>query len=354
MNSSSARRTICQRFTPTPSPERIAFLVIYPLWYLAGLVLFWAIVPAIVLIGGDLFRSRRGKLAVRHGQWFSAYLFLSVALAWSTLFLFFPLFKAAGQSFTNFSLTAGESTRFVGLTNYRTLMADPYWWHAILVTLIFVAGTLPISLILSLFLAIQILKQPARIQTFFKASLYLPGVISPVVGAAVLKWIFHSGDGFANALLVKLGLPMQNWFADPNLAMPVLIVMTWLSANGVVVIVFAAALGNIPRTYYEVAELDGASRILTFANVTWPLIKPTTIFVTVTSLIAGFQVFAPALLITGGGPRRTTWFVNYHIYRTFYYQNDFAMASAMAIVLMILIVIVSLMSYRWLATDVEY
>jgi multiple sugar transport system permease protein len=220
--------------------------------------------------------------------------------------------------------------------------------------LIFVGGTLPVSIVMSLFLAMQILKQPPRVQTFFKAALYLPGVISPVVGAAVLKWIFHSGDGFANALLVKLGLPMQNWFGDPHLAMPVLIVMTWLGANGVGVIVYAAALGNIPRTYYEVAELDGASRMRTFANVTWPLIKPTTIFVTVTSLIGGFQIFAPALLITGGGPLNTTWFVNYHIYRTFYYQNEFAMASAMAIVLMGLIVFVSIVSYRWLATDVEY
>ena len=328
--------------------------MIYPLWYLAGLVLFWAIVPAFVLVGGDLLVKRRKQIAVRHGQWFWAYAFLSVALAWSTLFLFFPLVKASGQSLTNFSLSASESTRWVGLANYRELLTDRYWWHAIFVTLVFVAATLPVSLLVSLFLAMQILRQPRPVQTFFKAALYLPGVISPVVGAAVLKWIFHSGDGFANALLAKLGLPMQNWFGDPHLAMPVLIVMTWLGASGVGVIVYAAALGNIPRTYYEVAELDGASGLRTFAHVTWPLIKPTTIFVTVTSLIGGFQIFAPALLITGGGPLRTTWFVNYHIYRTFYYQNEFAMASAMAIVLMGLIVIVSMLSYRWLTTDVEY
>jgi multiple sugar transport system permease protein len=136
--------------------------------------------------------------------------------------------------------------------------------------------------------------------------------------------------------------------------MPVIIVMTWLGANGVGVIIYAAALGNIPATYYEVAQLDGASTFKTFAHVTWPLIKPTTIFVTVVGLIGGFQVFAPALLITGGGPLRTTWFANYHIYREFYYRNNFATASAMAIVLMSLIVLVSFVSYRWLATDVEY
>jgi multiple sugar transport system permease protein len=328
--------------------------VIYPLWYLVGLVLFWAVVPFAALTGVDLLRTRRRKLAMRHYQCFWAYLFLSVALAWATLFLFYPLVKAAGQSLTNFSLTAAESTRWVGFENYRQLLSDPYWWHAVAVTLLFVAGTLPVNILISLFLAMQILKQPPRLQTFFKGALYLPGVISPVVGAAMLKWIFHSGDGFANAILKGAGLPMQNWFGDPTLAMPVLIFMTWLSASGVGVIVYAAALGNIPSTYYEVAELDGASAWRTFLAVTWPLIKPTTIFVAVTGLIGGFQVFAPALLITGGGPLRTTWFVNYHIYRTFYYQNDFAMASAMAIVLMGLIVVVSIVSYRWLATDVEY
>jgi len=328
--------------------------VIYPFWYLAGLVVFWACVPFTILAGGDMLRTRRKRLAMRHYQWFWAYLFLSVALAWSTLFLFFPILKASQQSLTNFSLSAAESTHWVGLSNYRQLLGDGYWWRSVLVTLVYVAGTLPVGIVLSLFLAMQILKQPRYLQTFFKSALYLPGVVSPVVGAAVMKWIFHSGDGFANAILAHLGIGAQNWFGNPALAMPVLIVMSWLSASGVGVIVYAAALGNIPRTYYEVAELDGASPFLTFTTVTWPLIKPTTIFVAVTSLIGGFQVFAPALLITGGGPLRTTWFVNYHIYRTFYYQNDFALASAMAFVLMFFIVLVSIISYRWLATDVEY
>src|SRR5207244_9868095 len=112
--------------------------------------------PSAVLIGGDLLHTRRRTLAVRHGQWFWAYLFLSVALAWSTLFLFFPLLKASGQSLTNFSLTAAESTRWVGLANYRELLHDPYWWHAVLVTLTFVAATLPVGLVMSLFLAMQL------------------------------------------------------------------------------------------------------------------------------------------------------------------------------------------------------
>ncbi len=328
--------------------------MVYPIWYLIGLVLFWAVLPFAVLTAFDLQRRKRRRLSVRHQQWFWAYVFVAAALAWSTLFLFYPLAKAAMQSFSDFSLTSATATHWVGLGNYEKILSDPFWWRTLGVTLVYVAGTLPVSILLSMFLAIQILKQPRRLQTFFKAALYLPGVISPVVAAAVMRWIFHSGDGFANALLTYLGLPPQNWFGDPALAMPVLIAMTWLSANGVGVIVYAAAIGNIPKTYYEVALIDGASAWRIFTTVTWPLAKPTTIFVTVTGLIAGFQVFAPALLITGGGPLKTTYFVNYHVYRTFYYQNDFGMASAMAILLMLVIVAVSIVNYRWLATDVEY
>jgi multiple sugar transport system permease protein len=130
--------------------------------------------------------------------------------------------------------------------------------------------------------------------------------------------------------------------------------LTWISANGVGVIIYSAALGNIPETYYEVANIDGASAWQTFFNITWPLVKPTTVFVTITGLIASFQVFAPALLITGGGPLKSTYFLNYHIYRTFYYENDFGLASAMAVLLMAIIVVVSVVNYRWLASDVEY
>ena len=148
--------------------------MIYPLWYLAGLVLFWAIVPAGDLIGGDLLRTRRRTLAIRHTQWFWAYVFLAVAMAWSSLFLFYPLLKASGQSLTNFNLTAGEATHWVGLANYRELLIDPYWWQAIGVTLIFVGGTLPVSIVMSLFLAMQILKQPPPVQTFFKAASICP------------------------------------------------------------------------------------------------------------------------------------------------------------------------------------
>ena len=328
--------------------------MVYPLWYLVALVGVWIVVPPALLVLLDWLRTGTFRIRQKHRQWAWAYIFLSGALAWSSLFLFFPLAQAVYQSLTNFSLSSASATQWVGLKNYAEILSDPFWWYTLWVTLLFTVGTVPVTILISMVLAVQILKQATRLQTAFKAALYLPGVIGFVVSAAIIKWFFHSGDGFANGLLQATGYPSQNWFGDPNLAMPVLIAFTWLTANGVGVIVYCASISNIPRTYYEVAEIDGASKWRAFFSITWPLAKPTTIYVAIIGLIGAFQVFAPAMLITAGGPLKTTYFVNYHIYRTFYYDSNFAMASAMSVILMIVIVTVSIINYRFLATDVEY
>ena len=230
--------------------------------------MLWAVLPPALLTGLDRLRGRTRRVGVKHKQWFWAYFFVAAALGWSTLFLFVPLGKAIAQSLTDFSLTGVTATKWVGLRNYIDTLRDPFWWRTVWVTVIFMVGTVPAGVLVSMFLAVQILKQPLKLQTFFKAALYLPGVIGVVVSAAVMKWIFHSGDGFANGVLHAFGVEGRNWFGDPSLAMPVIIAMVWLTANGVGVIVYAAAIGNIPRTYYEVSELDGASNWATFFSIT--------------------------------------------------------------------------------------
>ena len=210
----------------------------YPFWYLLFLVFAWALIPPGFLIAVDRLRGRSHGIVQRHIQWIWAYVFVSASLAWSSLFLFFPLAHAIQQSFTDFNLSSATATQWIGLRNYTAIFGDPFWWRTLAVTAIYTLGTVPLGVLISMFLAVQILKQPPSLQTFFKAALYVPGVVSLVVTAAILKWIFHSGDGFANAVLQNVGLESQNWFGDPNLALPVLIAMVWLTANGVGVIVY--------------------------------------------------------------------------------------------------------------------
>jgi len=325
-----------------------------PFLILATLCLAWAIVPPTLF--WLLARSRRKVRASETRHWFAAYGFLSIALGWSTLFLFYPLAISFVYAFTDKSLSVGSELRWVGLRNFETILFDPFWWRSLWVTVLFILGTLPYSIFVSLFLASLIVGLPPRWQTFFKAALYVPGVTGLVVQAAIMRWVFHPGDGFANIVLNTLGIVggNVNWFGEPTLALPTIIVMSWLTVNGLAVIIYCAALGGIPRDYYEAAEIDGATWWGRFRHVTWPLSRPSTVYVVITGLIAGFQVFAPALLITGGGPQYTTNFVNYSIYRTFFYTNQFGLACAMCVVLMLVIVGASAASYRFLRSEVEY
>jgi multiple sugar transport system permease protein len=340
-------------------------MTIKPFLILITVVIGWILVPPTVFYIGHLISMATAKRLGKNvkpfpafviKKWYASYTFIGFAFGWSTVFLFYPLCKAIGYSFTDKSLSPIAGAHWVGFTNYSTILTDSEWWKSIAVTAIYIAGTLPYSVFLSLFIASLIVGLSTRWQTFFKLALYLPGVTSMAVGAAITKWLYYPGDGAINIVLRKLGLISQNmnWFGDPKLALPTLIVMTWLGVNGLGVLIYCAALGGIPKDYYEAADLDGATPSQKFRHITWPLVKPSTVYVLITGLIGGFQIFAPAMLITGGGPQNTTNFVNYTIYRTFYYDNDFGKSCAMSVVLMVIIIIISIINYKAVATDVEY
>jgi multiple sugar transport system permease protein len=359
---------------------------IKPFIILIAVVLGWALIPPTLCHAIYAIRRRISGKSPKMGipgfvirRWYTAYAFLSVAFGWSTVFLFYPLIKALHYSMTDKSLTAGSSADWVGFTNYASIFRDPLWWGAVWVTCKYILFTLPYSLFVCLFIASLIVTLSSRWQTFFKTALYIPAVTSVAVSTTIMKYIFFP-DGFANLILGRLSIVLQNlintlsallshigihfnavvpaphltWFGDPRLALPTIIVMSWLAVNAMAVLIYCAALGGIPKDYYEAAELDGASPAQKFFHITWPLAKPSTVYVLITGLIGGFQVFAPALLITAGGPLNTTNFVNYVIYRTFYYDNLFGRACAMSVALMVIIVTVSIINYRYVASDVEY
>lgn len=289
-----------------------------------------------------------------YGEWIWAYVLLAVDIGWSIVFLFYPLLKGLWFSFNDVGITGDMS--WVGLGNFTDILTDlSGWWYSFRVTLYWMIGVVPMTgIIIPLLLALLVSPLSASSQNLFKAAFYLPGVISPVVSAMIIRWIFNPTSGLANWMMRNLGLPEKVWFADPQLALPALIVMTWLGGHGWGMILYLAAVDRIPKSLYEAADLDSASWWSKVRNITWPLIKPMTLFTLVTGLIGGFQVFAPAFLITQGGPMRTTEFVGYRIYTTFFARAQFGMASAMAVVMMVIIVAVSVASWKLLSTDVEY
>lgn len=298
---------------------------------------------------------RRYLTDSRYTEWRWAYIFLAVDLAWSTLFLFYPLARAMIFSLQEFTLANVGNIRFVGLANYIEILTDVTgWWHSVKVTLLYTAGTVPLQVLIPLGLALLINRLSDRSGNFFKAAFYIPTVVSSVVIAVILRWIFNPMDGLANLLLRAVGLPPLGWYGSPELSLFTLILMVWITGHGWGAILYSAALKRVPKHLYEAADIDAASGWSKFKNITWPLLKPTTLYVAIINLIGAFQGFWGAFFITKGGPLRTTEFVNWRIYTTFYTEGDFGLASAMAVILMLIIMLISMINFGFFGSDVEY
>jgi multiple sugar transport system permease protein len=337
------------------------FRKLLPIFYTLAAIIGWATIPASILVFVDIkrrglrfrFASIREYTSDRvYKEWIWAFIFLAVDIAWSTVFLLYPILSTVGYSLTNFSLVA--DLKWQGLENYIKIVTDPIWWHSCWVTLQYTIGVVPVNMVISLAIALLIIRLPEAGQTFFKAAYYLPGVTSTVVMAVILRWIFNPMYGFANLFLGSLGVAPQMWFGSSDQALFTVILSTWLGSYGVGILIYCAALGGIPKSYYEAADLDAASAFTKFRRITLPLLKPASLYVLITNLIGSLQIFGPALLITNGGPSGATQFVNYYIYETFYRFRKMGMAASMSVMLMIIIVVISIINYRVFSSDVEY
>ena len=184
---------------------------------------------------------------------------------------------------------------------------------------------------------------------------YLPGIASGVALSVVWLWLYDSSpDGIFNRLLGALGIPAQNWLSSTRTSMLSLIIMALLSSHGVRIITYIAALIGIDNSYFEAAELDGATFFQKVRYIVWPLVKPTTLFLLVTGVIGSFQVFMNAYMMTGGGPDNATTMIGLLIYNNAFVYGKYGLACAQAILLAITIAIMSLFQFRLMGVDVEY
>lgn len=301
--------------------------------------------------GAQAVRSARVGVWSRHEETVWAYVFILPTVLLSAVFMVYPLVSGFLLSFQNYE---PYRVNFVGLQNYVHILTDPIFWKAVLNTTVYTLGSVPVNLALSLVLAFLIFPLPPRVQAFYKAALYLPGVTSGVVMSLVWLWIYNPSYGILNYLLSRLGVPPHFWLQDPRTAMLAILLMGYLSGNGGNVVLFLAAMGNIPPSLYEAAALDAAGAWRRFTRITVPLLRPTVLYVLILGLIGSFQVFGPIYLLTQGGPDLATITVGYQIYQQAFANYQFGLASAEAFLLAVIIVLVTVVHYRLLATGVEY
>lgn len=286
---------------------------------------------------------------------FWGYVFIAAAMVIFCVFTLYPVINAVYTSFLDYK---PFGSKYVGLKNYiDTLKYSKYnlFYKAAWNTLVYTAVVVPLSLLISFSVAIMILPFQKKVQSVFKAMYYLPGVASGVALSVVWLWLYDSSpDGLFNQLLRFFHIPAQNWLSSTKTSMLALIIMALLSSHGTQIITYIAALLGIDNSYFEAAELDGASFLQKVRYVVWPLVKPTTLFLLVTGVIGSFQVFMNAYMMTGGGPDNSTTMIGLLIYNNAFEYGKYGLACAQAILLAIAIAIMSLFQFRLMGVDVEY
>ncbi|RND37150.1 carbohydrate ABC transporter permease [Lacticaseibacillus paracasei] len=242
-----------------------------------------------------------------------------------------------------------------GFDNFVYLWNDPDFHLAVRNTLVFVVGVVPITVILSLIIAL-LLNQVKIISGFFRTVYFLPFVTSTVAIAMVWNWMFHSNYGLINYFMGRFGIHPINWLTDPHYALLALIIMSIWKSLGFNIILFLVGLNNIDHGYYEAAEIDGANARQRFWNITIPMLSPITFLVSVNGIIGSFKVFDEIFALFQGtpGPGKADLTIVYYLYQKFYTEYKYPIAAASGVVLFFLILLVTLVQLWYSRKHVHY
>jgi multiple sugar transport system permease protein len=244
--------------------------------------------------------------------------------------------------------------KFVGLDNFKELLTDSRFHDALLNTILYVVGTVPLTMVCSLGLAI-VLNQKVKGRNFFRTVSFFPYVASLVAVAAVWNMIFNPANGPVNMILSKLGVEnLPGWAADKDWALITVILFSVWKSMGYYMVIYLAGLQGISADLYEAAGLDGANGWQKFKNITWPMLSPTTFFVIIMLTINSFKVYDQMYMITQGGPGTSTLVLVYHIYNVAFKNWDLGYASAISMVLFLLVLIVTIVQFKGEKNFVNY
>ncbi len=274
----------------------------------------------------------------------AAFLLSLPALVGLLLFHYLPIADTFRLSFTDYKVFTGEFT-FTGLKNYDIALNDPILFLSLRNTAVFFLIKVPLQMALGLCLALLISK-PGRDSTLLRTLILFPTVTSMVVASIVWGMMFHSDIGIVNGILEAFGLPQQGFLRDRYQALPVLAMITIWKEVGLSMIFYLAGLLAIPTAYYEAARIDGAGRWELFRYITLPLLNRTHVFVLVTSTIAAFKVFVPVEVLTDGGPSNATRVIVHYIFHLAFRFNRFSYATALSVILAILLIAISIFQLR--------
>lgn len=294
------------------------------------------------------------RMTTRRRQALTGLAFAAPFIVGFVVFFAYPVAASGFYSFTDFNLF--QSPEFVGLDNYTRMATDERFWIALTNTLLLTVTGVPISIIIAIAGA-HLLNLPVRGQPLFRALVYLPSIVPVVVGGYLWRWLLNTEYGFINYFLGIVGIDGPGWLVEPEWTKPAIVIMSLWTVGGTMII-YLAALKDVPRDLYEAAALDGAGWWSRFVHITWPTISPVTLFQVIVNVIAFLQIFTQPYLLAqtrlnnaGSGPGQSML-----TYAMYLFQNAFSFlkmgyASAMAWVLFLITLLITLVillsSRKW-------
>lgn len=292
-------------------------------------------VPGVAMAPPAKQRYRGHEVAV-------AFLFILPSLVGFAVFYAYPAIRGIMISFTDWDLLT--PAKAVGLENYARLLKDPNFWNALKATVYYVLLNIPLQTLLAMVIAVMMSRLTQS--TVVRSIIILPWLMPSVVVGLLWLWLLDPNIGFINMSFKAVGLPVITFLNQPKTAMPsIAIINIWQYVGYTALLVFAG-LQSIPSSVYEAASIDGASEGQMFWRVTIPLLRPVLVFVIVTSVIGSFQIFDTIAITTKGGPVNATKVLNWYIYEQAFSRFNMGYATAISMVLFLLLIFVSMVQMR--------
>nr|WP_238482839.1 sugar ABC transporter permease [Lederbergia galactosidilytica] len=265
-------------------------------------------------------------------------------------FSLIPLGFALVLSFMNWDGFGAKT--FAGFSNFIGQFQNPVFWKALWNTALYTILYVPVGIAISLLLAIML--NNIKGKEIYRVFYFMPVVTSSVSVGVIWMWILNGDFGILNQFLAMLGIDGPQWLTDTRWVMISIAMLSIWWQVGYNMVIFLAGLQGVSKSYYEAAQIDGASKIQQFRHITLPLISPTTFFVSIMAIIGSFQVFDQAFVMTNGGPAKASYTLVYHIYETAFVNFRMGESSAAAMILFVIILIFTLIQFKFSDRWVHY
>ncbi len=273
----------------------------------------------------------------------TGYLFIAPQLILFLVFLVYPIIEGIRLSLFRINYT---NEVFVGFENYKKLFQDPVFIKSTLNTVIFVILIVALTVVFALFVAAAVFDKNAKYVSFIRGSYYIPVMVSMVVMSMIWSFLLNPANGLIPYVAKQLEFSNVNFLGSPKTVLPVIIFVTFATNVGQAIILYIASMIGVPKDLFEAAEVDGASKLTIIFKILIPIVKPTTIYITIMNIIAVLKIFVVIQLLTGGGPNNASTTLMYFLYNNAFKYNQLGVASAVGVIMFLITLVLSLPQLR--------